>query len=100
MQFDVQSSSEAFAVELIDARMIETLLGLDPGYHVVFGPEYLTIYTQRQKVTEIAGLFDATVMVAQRIPALVRTQLGLPTLPAETSSTPPAVPSPPGPPPA
>src|ERR1019366_7852605 len=40
-RFDVQSDDAAFAVELIDAQMIVTLLGLDRGYHVVFGPEYL-----------------------------------------------------------
>ena len=37
-RFDVKSSDEAFAVELIDARMIETLLALDHAYGVVFGP--------------------------------------------------------------
>jgi hypothetical protein len=98
-RFNVESSSESFAVELIDARMIEALLGLDPGYHVVFGPEYLTVYAQRQKVTEIAALFDATVTVAQRIPALVREQIGMPQTPVDTPAPPEAATSPPAPPP-
>ncbi len=38
-RFHVQCSDDAFAVELIDAQMIETLLGFDHGVHVVFGPE-------------------------------------------------------------
>ena len=71
-RFDVQSSDAAFAVELIDAQMIETLLGLDHGYHVVFGPEYLMVYAHRRPVAEIGVIFDATVLIEQRIPALVR----------------------------
>lgn len=71
-RFDVQSSDGAFAVELIDAQMIETLLGLDHGYHVVFGPAYLMVYAHRRPVAEIGAIFDATVLIEQRIPALVR----------------------------
>jgi hypothetical protein len=71
-RFDVQSSDAAFAVELIDAQMIETLLGLDHGYHVVFGPAYLMVYAHRRPVAEIGAIFDATVLIEQRIPALVR----------------------------
>jgi len=70
-RFDVQSSDPAFAVELIDAQMIETLLGLD-GYHVVFGPAYLMVYAHRRPVAEIGAIFDAAVLIEQRIPALVR----------------------------
>ena len=68
----MQCGDAAFAVELIDAQMIETLLGLDPAYHVVFGPEDLMVYSHRMPVAEIAALFDAAALVAQRIPALVR----------------------------
>ena len=71
-RFDVQSSDDAFAVELIDAQMIETLLGLDPSYHVVFGPEDLMVYAHRKPVAEIGALFDAAALIVQRIPALVR----------------------------
>jgi hypothetical protein len=70
-RFDVQSSDGAFAVELIDAQMIETLLGLDHGYHVVFGPEFLMVYAHRRPVAEIGAIFDATALIAERIPALV-----------------------------
>jgi len=73
-RFDVQSSDGAFAVELIDAQMIETLLGLDHAYHVVFGPEYLMVYAHRRPVAEIGALFDAAALISQRVPALVRTQ--------------------------
>jgi hypothetical protein len=73
-RFDVQSSDDAFAVELIDAQMIETLLELDHGYHVVFGPEYLMVYANRRPVAEIGAIFDAAALISQRIPALVRTQ--------------------------
>ena len=72
-RFDVQSSDDAFAVELIDAQMIETLLGLDHGYHVVFGPEYLMVYAHRRPVAEFGPLFGAAAAIVQRIPALVRT---------------------------
>lgn len=72
-RFDVQSSDDAFAVELIDAQMIETLLGLDPGYHVVFGPEDLMVYAHRRPVAEFGPLFGAAAAIVQRIPALVRT---------------------------
>jgi len=75
-RFDVQSSEDAFAVELIDAQMIETLLGLDHGYHVVFGPAYLMVYAHRRPVAEIGAIFDATALVVQRIPALVRARTG------------------------
>jgi hypothetical protein len=75
-RFDVQSSDDSFAVELIDARMIETLLGLDHGYHVVFGPEYLMVYVHRRSVDEIGAIFDAAATVVQRIPALVRERFG------------------------
>ena len=71
-RFDVQSIDAAFAVELIDAQMIETLLGLDHGCHVVFGPAYLMVYAHRRPVAEIGAIFDATVLIEQRIPALVR----------------------------
>ena len=52
--------------------MIETLLGLDDGYHVVFGPAYLMVYAHRRPVAEIGAIFDATVLIERRIPALVR----------------------------
>ncbi|MGA7989264.1 MAG: DUF3137 domain-containing protein [Candidatus Dormiibacterota bacterium] len=71
-RFNVQSNDQAFAVELIDAQMIETLLGLDHGLHAVFGPEYLMLYRHRQPVSAIGAIFDATSTVSQRIPALVR----------------------------
>jgi hypothetical protein len=71
-RFDVQADDNAFAVELIDAQMILTLLGLDRGYHVVFGPEYLMVYAHRLTVAEIGAMFDAAALVVQRIPALVR----------------------------
>ena len=54
--------------------MIETLLGLDHGYHVVFGPGDVMVYAHRQPVAEIGALFDATALVVQRIPALVRSR--------------------------
>jgi hypothetical protein len=73
-RFEVQSSDDAFAVELIDAQMIETLLGLDHDYHVVFGPVDLMVYAHRKPVAELAALFDAAALVAQRIPALARPQ--------------------------
>ena len=73
-RFDVQSSDGAFAVELIDAQMIETLLGLDPGYHVVFGPVELMVYAHRRPVAELGAMFDAAALVVQRIPALVRSR--------------------------
>jgi hypothetical protein len=80
-RFDVQCSDDAFAVELIDAQMIETLLGFDHGVHVVFGPDSLMVYSHRRPVAEIAPLFDATVVVTQRIPALVRARTGQPPAP-------------------
>jgi hypothetical protein len=80
-RFDVQSSDDAFAVELIDAQMIETLLALDHGVHVVFGPDTLMVYDHRRPVVEIAPIFDATVAVTQRIPALVRARYGQPPAP-------------------
>jgi hypothetical protein len=73
-RFDVQADDDAFAVELIDAQMIETLLGLDHGYHVVFGPGDVMVYTHRLPVAEIGALFDATALIVQRIPTLVRTR--------------------------
>jgi hypothetical protein len=71
-RFDVHADDETFAVELIDAQMILALLGLDRGYHVVFGPEYLMVYAHRQTVAGIGALFDAAGLIVQRIPALVR----------------------------
>jgi hypothetical protein len=72
-RFDVQCSDSAFAVELIDAQMIDTLLALDPGYHVVFGPVQMMVYAHRQSVAELGAMFDAAALVVQRIPALART---------------------------
>lgn len=94
-RFDVHSSDQSFAVELIDAQMIELLLGLDHGYHVVFGPEYLMVYARRRPVEEIRGLFDATIAVSRRIPDLVRERFGaqqraLEDPPAQQPSSPPA----------
>ena len=57
--------------------MIESLLSLDHGYHVVFGPEYLMVYASRRPVEELRGLFDATVMVSRRIPNMVRERFNL-----------------------
>ncbi len=73
-RFDVQCSEGAFAVELIDAQMIETLLTLDPSYHVVFGPVDLMVYAHRKPVTELGAMFDAAALIVQRIPAIVRAQ--------------------------
>ncbi len=73
-RFDVQADDDAFAVELIDAQMIETLLGLDHRYHLVFGPGDVMVYSHRLAVPEIGALFDATALIVQRIPALVRTR--------------------------
>jgi hypothetical protein len=84
-RFDVQSSDQAFAVELIDAQMIETLLGLDHGMHAVFGPEYLMLYEHRQPVGEIGAIFDATSTVSQRIPSLVRASQATPDQPQPPS---------------
>ncbi len=81
----MQSSDQAFAVELIDAQMIETLLGLDHGIHAVFGPEYLMLYKHRQAVGEIGAIFDATSTVSQRIPALVRESQATPNQPQAPS---------------
>ncbi len=80
-RFDVQSSDDSFAVELIDAQMIETLLALGHGVHVVFGPDALMVYDHRKPVVEIAPIFDAAVAVTQRIPALVRARYGQPPAP-------------------
>ncbi len=71
-RFDVQSSDGAFAIELIDAQMIETLLALDPTFHVVFGPVDLMLYAHRKPVAEFGAMFDASALIVQRIPALVR----------------------------
>jgi hypothetical protein len=76
-RFDVHSSDETFAVELIDAQMILALLGLAHGYHVVFGPQFLMVYAHRQTVAEIGALFDAAALIVQRIPALVRDRTGV-----------------------
>jgi hypothetical protein len=84
-RFDVHSSDQAFAVELIDAQMIETLLGLDHGMHAVFGPEYLMLYKHRQAVGEIGAVLDATSTVSQRIPALVRARPATPDQPQPPS---------------
>jgi hypothetical protein len=87
-RFDVHSGDETFAVELIDAQMIETLLGLDHRVHVVFGPDYLMIYAHRLPVAEIGAILDATAAVSQRIPALVRARFG-PQLPEPEQPPPP-----------
>ncbi len=81
-RFDVKSSDDAFAVELIDAQMIETLLALDHTYHVVFGPLYLMVYAHRKPVAEIGSVLDATALITQRIPALVRAPEAAPDLPS------------------
>ena len=73
-RFDVQADDSAFAVELIDAQMIETLLALDATYHVVFGPEDVMVYAHRKAVAELGAMFDATALLIGRIPALARTQ--------------------------
>lgn len=73
-RFDVQCSEGSFAVELIDAQMIETLLALDPSYHVVFGPVDLMVYAHRKPVAELGAMFDAAALITQRIPAIVRAQ--------------------------
>ena len=76
-RFDVHSDQESFAIELIDARMIETLLGLDHRLHVVFGPDYLMVYARRLPVAEIGAVLDATAAVSMRIPELVRERFGV-----------------------
>jgi hypothetical protein len=81
-RFDVKSSDDAFAVELIDAQMIETLLALDHSYHVVFGPLYLMVYAHRKPVAEIGSILDAAALITQRIPALVRAPEAAPDLPS------------------
>jgi Protein of unknown function (DUF3137) len=92
-RFDVHSDDESFAVELIDAQMIETLLSLDHGYHVAFGPEYLMVYARRRPVEELRGLFDATVLVSRRIPNMVRERFNLQQpAPEETSPQQPTAP--------
>jgi hypothetical protein len=84
-RFDVHSSDQAFAVELIDAQMIEALLGLDHGVHAVFGPEDLMLYRHRQPVGEIGAIFNAASTVSQHIPALVRARAATPDQPQSPS---------------
>ena len=62
--------------------MIETLLALDHTYGVVFGPLYLMVYAHRKPVAEIGSLVDATALIMQRIPALVRAPEAAPDLPS------------------
>jgi hypothetical protein len=90
-RFDVHADEESFAIELIDARMIETLLGLDHRFHVVFGPDYLMVYAHRLPVAEIGAVLDATASVSQRIPALVRERFGVEPPAAGEPPPPPAV---------
>lgn len=73
-RFEVDSINTAFAVELIDSRMIETLLGIDPHCSVVFGPEYLMVFKPQPHPEELGSIFDAALAVIQRIPQLVRSE--------------------------
>jgi hypothetical protein len=73
-RFEVDSINTAFAVELIDSRMIETLLGIDPHCSVVFGPEYLMVFKPQPHPDELGSVFDAALAVMPRIPQLVRAE--------------------------
>ncbi len=73
-RFVVDSVNPSFAVELIDSRMIETLLGIDPRCSAVFGPEYLMVFKPQPHPDELGSVFDAAVAVIERIPQLVRSE--------------------------
>lgn len=73
-RYEVESVNTAFAVELIDSRMIETLLGIDPHCSVAFGPEFLMVFKPQPHPDELGSVFDGALAVIQRIPQLVRAE--------------------------
>jgi hypothetical protein len=75
-RFAVHCADPRFAYELIDARMMETLLGLDPGLHLTFGATMAMVWCKRLPLRSLERLFDAAAAIIHRVPDLVRREYG------------------------
>ena len=56
-RFVVHCADPRFAYELIDARMMETLMQCDPGLHMTFGPSRALVWEQIQDPARVLDFF-------------------------------------------
>ena len=85
-RYDVHCGDQNAAIEVIDARMIETLLGCERGLNVAFGPQRILVWSKRRNMQQLPALLDDAVAVAGRVPAVLLQQHGAPP-PAAVPST-------------
>jgi hypothetical protein len=76
-RFVVHSDDQRFAFELVDARMIEVLLGGPHDLHVHFGPNRMIVWGPRRSPTDLQPILDAAAALDQRVPVVVRHDYGV-----------------------
>ena len=75
-RFVVHCADPRFAYELIDARMMETMLRQDPGVHLTFGTIMAMVWSKQLPLRSIDRLFDSAAAIIARVPDLVRREYG------------------------
>ena len=75
-RFVVHCADPRFAYELIDARMMETLLRQDPGLHLTFGTIMAMVWSKQLPLRSLDRLFASAAAIIARVPDLVRREYG------------------------
>jgi hypothetical protein len=69
--FKIKAQDRAFAFKFIDARMMQWMLFLGPGFSFETSGDALLVYTKRTKPSEIVKLLEAARQSLDRIPRLI-----------------------------
>ena len=85
-RYDVHSTETNMAIEIVDARMIETLLACPRGLNVAFGPDRILVWSSRRNMEQLPALLDEAVGIAARVPDVVLHRYG-PTSPRAAPAT-------------
>ena len=75
-RYDVHCAQQDVAIEAIDARMIEELLGAERGINVAFGPDRILVWSKRRSMKQLPALLDDAVAIAGHVPDVVLRQYG------------------------
>ena len=93
-RFNVHCADQRLALEVIDERMIQTLLACERGLSVDFGPNRILVWSKRHTVQQLPALLDQATSIAARVPDLVMREYGAPLamLPPPSMAPPPPPP--------
>jgi hypothetical protein len=75
-KFQVKAKDKEFAFKLIDARMIEWLLGTGGAFGFEANGPWLLVYCKRRKPMELVPLFGTAKQFSDHVPSLVLNEFG------------------------